>query len=73
MKDLPVDQNLPLEHRFKCPNCIKETTTTLDINQPGEEVQTDEECEVCGNEIELRYMIKDGKLAFFEANDLEEE
>ncbi|HMF75215.1 MAG TPA: CPXCG motif-containing cysteine-rich protein [Bryobacteraceae bacterium] len=58
-----------MEHSFTCPYCWEEISMVLD---PSVHRQTYvEDCEVCCNPIELRYVIEDDALVEFEANILE--
>ena len=58
-----------MEHSFTCPYCWEEISMVLD---PSVHRQTYvEDCEVCCNPIELRYVMEDHALVDFEARVLE--
>lgn len=58
-----------MEHSFTCPYCRQEISMVLD---PSVHRQTYvEDCEVCCNPIELRYVMEDESLVEFEAKVLE--
>ena len=58
-----------MEHSFTCPYCWEEISMVLD---PSVHRQTYvEDCEVCCNPIELRYVMEDESLVEFEAKVLE--
>lgn len=58
-----------MEHSFTCPYCWEEISMVLD---PSVYRQTYvEDCEVCCNPIELRYVMEDDALVEFEAKVLE--
>ena len=58
-----------MEHSFTCPYCWEEISMVLD---PSVRRQTYvEDCEVCCNPIELRYVMEDDALVDFEAKVLE--
>ena len=58
-----------MEYFFTCPYCWEEISIVLDTSIP---IQTYvEDCEVCCNPIEVRYLVEDGAVVDFSAQQLE--
>ena len=58
-----------MEHSFTCPYCWEEISMVLDPSVHRQSYV--EDCEVCCNPIELRYVMEDDELVEFEAIKLE--
>lgn len=55
-----------LEHFFHCPHCFQEISMLIDLS--ASEQSYIEDCEVCCNPLQINLEIKEGKVAYFEAN-----
>jgi len=58
-----------MEHFFTCPYCGDEISMVLDVSVRSQTYV--EDCEVCCNPIEVRYVIEDDAVVDFEAKSLE--
>jgi len=58
-----------MEHFFTCPYCGDEISMVLDVSVRSQTYV--EDCEVCCNPIEVRYVIDDDAVVDFEAKSLE--
>jgi transcription elongation factor Elf1 len=58
-----------MEHFFTCPYCWEEISMVLDISIATQTYV--EDCEVCCNPIEVRYLVEDGAVVDFSAQQLE--
>jgi len=58
-----------MEHFFVCPYCWEQISMVLDTSVRSQ--QYVEDCEVCCNPIEVRYVIEDDGVQDFEARILE--
>ena len=54
-----------MEHFFTCPHCGEEISMVLDESVPGQTYV--EDCEVCCQPIQIRYVIEDDTVVEFEA------
>ena len=59
-----------LEHFFWCPYCGEEISMLIDPSTPSQEYI--EDCEVCCNPIEIRYVIEEQELVAFGAESIEQ-
>ena len=57
-----------MEHFFTCPYCGDEISMVVDASVRSQTYV--EDCEVCCNPIEIRYVIEDDAVADFEAKTL---
>ena len=57
-----------MEHFFTCPYCWEEISILLDISVTAQTYV--EDCEVCCNPIEIRYVVEDGAVVDFRAKVL---
>jgi transcription elongation factor Elf1 len=58
-----------MEHHFTCPHCWEEISMVLDASVRAQTYI--EDCEVCCQAIQVRYIIQDDALVEFEANATE--
>lgn len=58
------------EHFFTCPYCFEEISMLIDPSQPRQEYI--EDCEVCCNPIEVKIIIEEDEIAFFEAISIQQ-
>jgi len=58
-----------MEYFFTCPYCWEEISMVLDLSVTAQTYV--EDCEVCCNPIEVRYLVEDGAIADFSAQVLE--
>ena len=58
-----------MEHFFTCPYCGDEISMLLDVSVRSQTYV--EDCEVCCNPIEVRYVIEDDTVVDFDAKSLE--
>ncbi|HUG36636.1 MAG TPA: CPXCG motif-containing cysteine-rich protein [Candidatus Limnocylindrales bacterium] len=54
-----------MEHFFTCPHCGEDISMVLDDSVPSQTYV--EDCEVCCQPIEIRYVIEDDTVVEFEA------
>jgi len=57
-----------VEHFFTCPHCGEEISMVLDESVPGQTYV--EDCEVCCQPIQIRYVIEDDTVVEFEAGTM---
>ena len=58
-----------MEHSFSCPYCGEEISMVLDVSVARQSYV--EDCEVCCNPIEIKYVVEDEALVEFSAGRLE--
>jgi hypothetical protein len=58
-----------MEYFFTCPYCWEEISMVLDTSIATQTYV--EDCEVCCNPIEVRYLVEDGAIVDFSAQALE--
>lgn len=58
------------EYFFTCPYCWQQISMMIDPSISRQEYI--EDCEVCCNPIEIRYVIEDGQIVQFEALNIEQ-
>jgi hypothetical protein len=58
-----------MEYFFTCPYCWEEISMVLDMSVTTQAYV--EDCEVCCNPIEVRYVVEDGAIVDFTARVLE--
>jgi transcription elongation factor Elf1 len=58
-----------MEYFFTCPYCWEEISMVLDLSVATQTYV--EDCEVCCNPIEVRYLVEDGAIVDFSARILE--
>jgi transcription elongation factor Elf1 len=58
-----------MEYFFTCPYCWEEISMVLDLSVTTQTYV--EDCEVCCNPIEVRYLVEDGAIVDFSAQVLE--
>jgi transcription elongation factor Elf1 len=58
-----------MEYFFACPYCWEEISMVLDLSVTTQTYV--EDCEVCCNPIEVRYLVEDGAIVDFSAQALE--
>jgi transcription elongation factor Elf1 len=58
-----------MEYFFTCPYCWEEISMVLDLSVATQTYV--EDCEVCCNPIEVRYLVEDGAIVDFSAQVLE--
>jgi Cysteine-rich CPXCG len=54
-----------MEYFFACPYCCEQISMVLDTSVKGQTYL--EDCEVCCQPIEVRYIVEDGEVRHFEA------
>ncbi len=58
-----------MEYYFTCPYCWERISMVLDVSVRGQ--TWIEDCEVCCHPIQVRYVVRNGEVAGFEARSLE--
>ena len=61
---------MELEHFFTCPYCWEEISFILDVSLEGQSYI--EDCEVCCQPIQIRYIVADFEIVDFDAGSIEQ-